>query len=346
MEGEESLEYTYNSSKKCYTVSGIGNFTGSVLTIPAGYNFLPITGIDENAFSGCTQLTEFISSRNLHIGKGAFSDCCNLANVEINSAISIGLGAFENCDSLVSITIPFVGEAMTTVGCTHFGYIFGANSSANNKAFVPKSLKSVVINTDYAITYRAFEGCNGLESISFTNIQDISIGNHAFTGCTSLTRISILGGSLSIGEQAFEGCNNLSEICVKDVYTWCSIDGLKNIMCFGADNKAFYLDNLPVTEITIPDAVRDIPDYAFYKFSNITDVLMPYTVYSIGAFAFAECGSLYKIVIPTTVQSIGKSAFYECENLTIYCEAKSQPGRWDSDWNYYDCPVVWGYIGE
>jgi len=28
--------------------------------------------------------------------------------------------------------------------------------------------------------------------------------------------------------------------------------------------------------------------------------------------------------------------------LTIYCEATSKPSGWDRDWNYSECPVVWG----
>ena len=37
-----------------------------------------------------------------------------------------------------------------------------------------------------------------------------------------------------------------------------------------------------------------------------------------------------------------ESAFKECDNLTIYCEAESQPASWDSSWNPDNRPVVWG----
>ena len=39
-------------------------------------------------------------------------------------------------------------------------------------------------------------------------------------------------------------------------------------------------------------------------------------------------------------------AFSGCSNLTIYCEATSQPSGWDYDWNDSNRPVVWGYNSE
>ena len=57
-------------------------------------------------------------------------------------------------------------------------------------------------------------------------------------------------------------------------------------------------------------------------------------------------------MIPNSVTTIGSAAFYYCNNLTIYCEATSQPSGWDSSWNWcvsdgsniIIIPVVWGYV--
>ena len=51
------------------------------------------------------------------------------------------------------------------------------------------------------------------------------------------------------------------------------------------------------------------------------------------------------IIIPDSVTRIDYSAFYACSNLTIYCEAASQPSGWSSSWNFSNRPVVWGYTG-
>ena len=66
----------------------------------------------------------------------------------------------------------------------------------------------------------------------------------------------------------------------------------------------------------------------------------------IGKYAFAFCTRLERVVIPDSVITIGEETFYGITNLTIYCKAESKPSGWHSNWNYSDCPVVWGYKGN
>ena len=61
--------------------------------------------------------------------------------------------------------------------------------------------------------------------------------------------------------------------------------------------------------------------------------------------AFLGCDNVKTIVIPNSVTSIGDFAFSRCPNLTIYCEAESEPSGWSSYWNDNNRPVVWGYKG-
>ena len=68
-------------------------------------------------------------------------------------------------------------------------------------------------------------------------------------------------------------------------------------------------------------------------------------VSAIVEYAFSGCSALTSIEIPNSVTSIGYNAFYGCSNLTIYCEAESEPSGWGSWWNSSNCPVVWGYKG-
>ncbi len=53
------------------------------------------------------------------------------------------------------------------------------------------------------------------------------------------------------------------------------------------------------------------------------------------------CRGLTSITIPDSVTSIGRDVFYDCRNLTIYCEAESQPSGWNITWNGSEHPVVW-----
>ena len=58
---------------------------------------------------------------------------------------------------------------------------------------------------------------------------------------------------------------------------------------------------------------------------------------------FEDCTSLTSIIISKGVNNIGYKVFSYCPNLTIYCEVKSKPSGWDSNWNASNCPVVWNY---
>ena len=168
---------------------------------------------------------------------------------------------------------------------------------------------------------RAFSGCTSLTSITIPN-SVTNIGGYAFYGCTSLTSITIPNSVTSIGDYAFSRCSNL-------------------------------------TSITIPNSVTSIGDYAFSRCSSLTsiqvetgnttydsrdncnaiietatstliagckDTTIPGSVTSIGGSAFWGCSGLTSITIPSSVTSIGNYAFRDCSGLTdVYCYAENVP---------------------
>ena len=78
------------------------------------------------------------------------------------------------------------------------------------------------------------------------------IGDYAFSGCSSLTSVTIPNSVTSIGRSAFEGCSSL-------------------------------------TSITIPNSFTSIGDYAFSSCIGLTNVTIPNSVISIGQSAFNRC---------------------------------------------------------
>ena len=68
--------------------------------------------------------------------------------------------------------------------------------------------------------------------------------------------------------------------------------------------------------VNIPDGVKRIGRYAFYKCSELTSVTIPNSITSIGNWAFCRCNNLTSVTIPDSVTNIGASAFENCSNLT------------------------------
>ena len=77
-----------------------------------------------------------------------------------------------------------------------------------------------------------------------------------------------------------------------------------------------------------------------------TEVIIPdkidgKEVVAIGSPGFNNIVFITSIVISDKVTSVKDFVFDGCYNLTIYCEASSQPESWDMFWNHSFCPVYW-----
>ena len=204
--------------------------------------------------------------------------------------------------------------------------------------YIRNKIKRLIIEDNVTnIGTEAFSHYDSLTSVTIGN-SVTSIGDRAFSGCSKLTSIIIGNGVTSIGSSVFSYCDSLN-YNVKD-----------NLKYLGnSENPYLYLagttsDSITTATIaTIDNNCKLIGNYVFSDCYWLTSIIIPDSVTSIGSYAFNRCSSLTSIEIPNSVTNIGYYAFSGCDSLTIYCEAESQPSGWDSDWNYSDCPVVWGY---
>ncbi len=167
--------------------------------------------------------------------------------------------------------------------------------------------ENVVIKSEYSglpvtsIGMGAFSGCSSLTAITIPD-SVTSIGDWAFSGCSSLTAITIPDSVTSIGDYAFYGCSSLTAITIPD-----SVTSIGDEAFSGCSS---------LTAITIPDSVTSIGDEAFSGCSSLTAITIPDSVTSIGGSAFRGCSSLTAITIPDSVIIIGDEAFYGCSSLT------------------------------
>ena len=167
-----------------------------------------------------------------------------------------------------------------------------------------------------------------------------TVSSGAFSGCTSLTEITIPASVTAIGDEAFSFCENLTSV------TFAENSQLESI-----GNYAFYGCS-SLTEITIPESVTAIRDWAFSDCTSLTEIavaegntvfvsvdgvlynrertilcaypggkaaerfLIPETVTMIQNGAFKGCSSLKEITIPASFTSISYGAFSGCSSLT------------------------------
>ena len=190
-----------------------------------------------------------------------------------------------------------------------------------------KDTKIKVITIDFGVTSigeYAFSNCTSLTSITIPS-SVTSIGGGAFCWCTSLTSITIPSSVTSIGGGVFEYCTGLTSVAIPDSVT--SIGGGVFEYCTGLTSVAIpdsvtsigggvfeYCTRL--ASITIPDSVTSIGGDAFFGCISLTSVTIPDSVTSIGGDAFYGCISLTSVTIPNSVTNIGNAAFRGCTGLT------------------------------
>ena len=133
-----------------------------------------------------------------------------------------------------------------------------------------------------------------------------SIGEFAFQGCTSLTRINFPSSLESIGESAFYGCYGLTSI---------DLSGCKNLISIG--NSAFSTCSALTGDLDLSECINliSIGDGAF-GMCGLTSITFPSSLISIGDSAFNFCSGLTSITLPSSLTSIGRGAFQNCLKLS------------------------------
>ena len=209
--------------------------------------------------------------------------------------------------------------------------ITGCRYNMSGEINIPDKINDVTIE---GIAASAFENQTEI-TMAYLPAGITQIVDNAFAGCTSLTDINIREDVTSIGKNAFKNCSLLESIYIPATTYLCdgAFAGCYNMdISISEDNPNFIVQNNIVynkaqtkivtsgkisSQLTIPETVTEIGEYAFYSNSNLTKIIIDKQI-AIGNYAFCNCDNLENVYFYSyEVPTLGLSAF-ENTDFTLY----------------------------
>ena len=289
---DPNLVFTLNPDGTAYSVKAKSTTISGQISIPATFKGKPVNEIEANAFENCSKITDiFFTSSIQTIGSSAFY------NTEIITYTNASSGA-DVCE------------------------VKGLPVTSGSWKYAEKLDSSLII-----IKY-----LGNSSTVSVPNLINEKIVKNIYSNCfinkDKIESITIPNSVISIGSDAFSGCNGLTKVNITDLAAWFKItfdNEYANPLNYA---HHLYLNNTELTEITIPNSITKINNYALCGASLIARVYIPSSVTTIAA------------------SSAYYSPFYGWNNsAVIFCEAESKPDAWGSFWNYNSSntqlTVVW-----
>ncbi|MDR3186469.1 MAG: leucine-rich repeat protein [Christensenellaceae bacterium] len=270
------------------------------------------------------------------LGKFAFFTNDKIeGELTIPSTVSnIGDSAFESLSNISSLTL---GEGLASIGANAF--------KDCSKISAPLTIPS----TTSSVGNCAFYGLSRLETIFFSGVNNIKVGDEAFRYALSLLdfsydiekdivfdlkaqnwlknaneksgfNIHITSRVIKIPNQAFKDVGNVKSLNFAETKTLTSI----------GDNTfegAFTNESVKLVDLTIPSGVKTIGSYAFNLNSRIKKITTPISVVMISPWAFSNCENLalfsYGSSIPIDVYSGEPNIVTHSGNLVVASSSNS-----------------------
>lgn len=229
-----------------------------------------VKNIGLNAFENCTGLTDVTLPETVtSISAYCFKGCTSLETLELPSTTtSIGYNAFEDCTALTTMILP---SKLQTIGSSAF-----KNCTELKQAIIPDSVLSIGDS--------AYEGCTSLSGVTLGKSLKV-LGGLAFANCTSLKSLYIPASVTSIGDGIIRNSLRMTSLNVDiDNKKFCTVDDV----LYNADKTA--LISYPAGKkdygYTVLNTTKQIKSHAFYGNMYLTEITFPNTLVTIGDYAF------------------------------------------------------------
>lgn len=301
------LRYTYADRDGSVTGLALNKYAGTEaeVRVPDG-----VTELIGWCCVGNNKVTSVVLPESVvKIGEVAFYKCKNLSSVTLPQGIvEIGDSAFAECPKLTVIDIPdglqkaaWLAEDDVRLRCS-----FGSSA-----AFALSKGGNNFCAGDFQMRYLFDDegNRNGLRLNKYlgtdaevTVPEEVTETGSAFSGCATVTKITLPAGLTNLKNSAFSDCTALREIVIPESVTSIgesAFDGCASLM-----------------EIRLPAGITEIPTALFSGCKALSAASIPEGVVSIGSGAFRNCASLTELVLPQGLKKIGSNAFIGCKSLT------------------------------
>ncbi|MCD8205771.1 MAG: leucine-rich repeat protein [Clostridia bacterium] len=313
-----------------------------------------VTEIGEGAFHSCRVMTGFdIPEKVTKIEDSTFLYCRGLESIDLKNVESIGASAFMGCnEALKSVVIP---DSVLEVGQKAF-----ADCSVLEEVTIGAGVPDV---PDYA-----FQNCKNLKKVTFSEKETGSesgetssamkeICEFAFSGCTSLSDITLPYGLETIGSYAFNRDSSLEDVNIpetvtkigsdafvstgiyesqeEDMFVYVGLESaaensLDRSWIIGYNEEALESDENGQSQLNLAPSMLDdtligFADYAFYGKTTLSTAEFPKNVQYFGDYSFCGCSRTIQIVIDGSSEAyyapdvyIGSYAFANMTSLSNF----------------------------
>ena len=268
----QGLGFGYREDLGGYFVDGYWG-EASDIVIPARYDWKPVIGIDNWAFSGRDLQSVTLPDSLQYINDYAFANNPSLSFDSLpESLIYIGDGAFEN-------------TAMKTTTEGNYLYVGTAENPHLILRGIERGNPITELSIDGDCRFIGPNACSDLNALTEIRLPMgiVSIGRSAFSYCGNVQRIVFPATLRSIGESAFYCCGSVESLIGLP-------EGLESIGCY-----AFFACG-KLSSVELPSTVRSI-QYDAFSATAITSFEFPRSFSYINGNPFHDCPNLVEITV-------------------------------------------------
>ncbi len=275
---------------------------------------LDLSGTDISLIASCTGLKRLkkvvLPSSVTTVADSAFYGCVLLDDdLLLDNVETIGNFSFFNCNNIDTLSLPKCKTAGN--GAFAFANYYNYwNTTGSNISYTDRGLKTIDMPIATDIGRSCFAACGRLEKINIPLAE--TIGLAAFHNCIALKEIDIHSAT-NIGDVAF-GC--------------------------------YYNFNPQLSKVILSDELATIPSYCFYNAKNLTDINIPQKLKQINDYAFYDC-KIRNVVLPEGTTTVQAGNFTHSDSITLpstITTFASYSSEWKHVFSYLTPPPSLGFV--